>query len=156
MNDYISRESALNFMCDACKNATCPKLNGGVCSSYNKLATLPGANVRENKIGKCTDQARYFFCSVCGYGVQDVFEGAYSEENPVYVFEKGETWKYCPNCGAKIEEPTNADRIRAMTDKELAYIMYGLNQRKTPEEWLDYLKATQAEILLRGQKNELV
>ena len=46
-------------------------------------------------------KARYFFCNICGYGVQDLFEGNYKGENEVLVYEKGKEWNYCPNCGAK-------------------------------------------------------
>lgn len=57
----------------------------------------------EPKRGKCTDESRYFHCSVCDYGVQDVFEGSGKRgAKTTYVFEKGGEWRYCPNCGAKM------------------------------------------------------
>lgn len=51
-------------------------------------------------------------------------------------------------CPSKIEKPqTNADRIRAMTDEELAKKMSGLESFALycgggwpPEKWLDWLK----------------
>ena len=55
------------------------------------------------KHGKCTNESRYFHCSECGYGVMDVFEGNYSRENEIFVFEKGGEWHFCPNCGAVME-----------------------------------------------------
>lgn len=70
----------------------------------NDVEDFPAADVRENTRGKCTDEARYFFCSECGYGVQDVFEGNYSDKNEVLLFERGKGWNFCPNCGAMMEE----------------------------------------------------
>lgn len=46
-------------------------------------------------------KARYFFCNVCGYGVQDLFEGNYKGKDEVLVYEKGKEWNYCPNCGER-------------------------------------------------------
>ena len=58
----------------------------------------------EQKKGRCTNESRYFHCSVCDYGVQDVFEGSGKEgSKTTYVFEKGGEWNYCPNCGAKMD-----------------------------------------------------
>ena len=48
-------------------------------------------------------KARYFFCNVCGYGVQDLFEGNYKGKDEVLIYEKGKEWNYCPNCGVKME-----------------------------------------------------
>lgn len=58
------------------------------------------------KHGKCTDESRYFHCSLCDYGVQDVFEGGFGKNDAktTYVFEKGGEWRYCPNCGARMDE----------------------------------------------------
>lgn len=53
------------------------------------------------KHGHDTGEDRYFHCSVCGYGVADVYE---SRNSKVYVFEKQKNWKYCPHCGAKMDE----------------------------------------------------
>ena len=53
------------------------------------------------KHGHDTGKDRYFHCSVCGYGVSDVYESGISN---VYIFEHGKSWRYCPNCGAKMDE----------------------------------------------------
>lgn len=42
-------------------------------------------------------------------------------------------------------EPTNADRIRSMTDEELAHILWltakgGIIGQRNEDEWLDWLK----------------
>lgn len=61
------------------------------------------------KRGRCLNKARYFYCSECCYAVADVFEGAKTDDKKVYLFEKGKTWNYCPNCGAKMEESNETD-----------------------------------------------
>lgn len=46
--------------------------------------------------GYDTGRCRIFHCSVCGYGVNDIFQE--DEQNyPVGEFN------YCPNCGAKMK-----------------------------------------------------
>lgn len=69
------------------------------------LIELPDDATIEPKKGKCLqNKARYFFCSECHYGVADVFEGNYKNEEQPYVFEDGKEWNFCPNCGARMEE----------------------------------------------------
>ena len=69
-----------------------------------ELMSLPAADVVERKCGHCLPKARYFYCSECGYAVSDVYEGAYDhDDEKVFVFEKGESWRYCPNCGTEME-----------------------------------------------------
>lgn len=64
---------------------------------------------RKVKYCRCLNKARCFFCSECGYGVQDVFEGNDAGDYAVYVFEAGKEWNYCPNCGAKVDEECEND-----------------------------------------------
>ena len=49
-----------------------------------------------------TNTDRYFHCSICGYGVADVYESA---DTKVKIFDSVEDkeWNYCPNCGAKMD-----------------------------------------------------
>ena len=57
---------------------------------------LPRADVVEVVHGYDTGRCRIFHCSVCGYGVIDIFQE--DERNyPVGEFN------YCPNCGAKMD-----------------------------------------------------
>ena len=56
----------------------------------------PTADVVEVKHGYDTGNANIFECSVCGYGVDDIYEA--DEKNyPVWKFN------YCPHCGAKMD-----------------------------------------------------
>ena len=56
----------------------------------------PTADVVEVKHGFNTGNANIFECSVCGYGVDDIYEA--DEKNyPVWEFN------FCPHCGAKMD-----------------------------------------------------
>lgn len=46
MADYIEREAALKVLCDACGNAACPKGLIPRCSYYEKMQSIPAADVR--------------------------------------------------------------------------------------------------------------
>ncbi|MDO4861733.1 MAG: hypothetical protein Q3984_03595 [Eubacteriales bacterium] len=44
--EYIEREAALRVLCDACGNAACPKGLISRCSYYEKMQSIPAADVR--------------------------------------------------------------------------------------------------------------
>ena len=44
-----------------------------------------------------------FICSECGFHYEDVSETKYDEDGEYFYKVEFET-KYCPNCGAKVEE----------------------------------------------------
>ena len=46
MAEYIEREAALRVLCDACGNAACPKSLIPRCSYYEKMQSIPAADVR--------------------------------------------------------------------------------------------------------------
>lgn len=46
MAAYIEREAALRVLCDACGNAACPKGLIPRCSYYEKMQSIPAADVR--------------------------------------------------------------------------------------------------------------
>lgn len=46
MTDYISREAAQKVLCDACGNAACPRELIPRCSFYEKMQSIPAADVR--------------------------------------------------------------------------------------------------------------
>lgn len=46
MVEYIEREAALRVLCDACGNAACPKGLIPRCSYYEKMQSIPAADVR--------------------------------------------------------------------------------------------------------------
>lgn len=102
-DEFVSKEAVLELLCRECaENCTggTPYRCYDPCVEWKLIHALPAANVREVKRGKCTNEARCFFCSECGYGVQDVYEGNNAGKNEVLVFERGEEWNFCPNCGA--------------------------------------------------------
>lgn len=104
MSEYIKREDAYA--------AVQAHFDAGMFKSYDdgqrlmdRITAIPAADVVERKCGNCLPKARYFYCSECGYAVADVYEGAYDhDDEKVLVFEKGESWSYCPNCGADMRK----------------------------------------------------
>lgn len=90
MAEYIEREAAIDrleklFLLQA---ATARAI----------IEAIPAADVVSVQHGYDTRGSRYFHCSVCDYGVADVYE-----DGPTLVFEKQKEWNYCPNCGAKMD-----------------------------------------------------
>lgn len=58
MAEYIEREAALKVLCDACGNAACPKGLIPRCSYYEKMQSIPAADVRP--VVFCRD-CKYWF-----------------------------------------------------------------------------------------------
>ena len=94
MAEYIEREAALRVLCDACGNAACPKGLIPRCSYYEKMQSIPAADVREVKRGKwIIETSRTYFevrCSECGIKSYVQIE---DEDTISYA-------NFCPNCGA--------------------------------------------------------
>ena len=63
-------------------------------SDFSDLDELP--SVQERKKGYDTGLSRWFHCSECGYGVNDV----YLDDEHNYDLE----YHYCPNCGCAMTE----------------------------------------------------
>ena len=97
MYDLIDRQAAINLLKKWSDGYTYIETETEL--AIKEFQHLPSAEKR----GRCLNKARYFYCSECCYAVADVFEGAKTDDKKVYLFEKGKTWNYCPNCGAKIE-----------------------------------------------------
>ena len=84
MSDYISRQAAINIVC----NDECDDCPDGGCDMYRRLKRLPAADVRPVVRGKWIDTDNYYQrwkCSVCGCHTRD------AEPN------------FCPNCGAQMD-----------------------------------------------------
>ena len=63
------------------------------------IEDFPESDVVEVKHGYDTGEDNIFHCSVCGYGVDDIYES--DETNyPVWQFN------FCPHCGAKMDIKT--------------------------------------------------
>lgn len=108
MSDYISREAALMLVCAYCSEH---KRDGSPCDSrcldYKNILEFPAADVREVKRGKWLswdgtetvvkmihgETSGSCKCSVCGEWLTA------SDEYAIIG-------KFCPNCGAMMEEQT--------------------------------------------------
>lgn len=97
MADYIKREDVIKTVCQQCRDVHgdgCDRKDE--CSMYERLRSISKADVVPRKNGTwhvaLTSDSRKFICFVC------------SEcGNGAYFYEIGE-FKYCPKCGAKMEE----------------------------------------------------
>lgn len=83
-------------MAKSCKDC----IHSGVCVlcqlNQTCLAFKNKADVVEVRHGEDTGKCRIFQCSICGYGVDDIYQA--DEWNyPVGEFN------FCPNCGAKMD-----------------------------------------------------
>ena len=99
MNDYISRQAAIEVLCDACGNAACPKGMIPRCSYYDRMQSIPAADVQPVKRGRWFLRGGNWCCSVCKRKTLLTLEsniGGCKEYGTVKT-------DYCPNCGAKME-----------------------------------------------------
>ena len=91
MTEYIDREAALmKLMQDGCS-----------AKNLQSISDMPVADVAPVRHGRWVEKEKYTFgimydCSLC--------------ENR--ILDTGHPWHYCPNCGAKMDEPVgNSDRL---------------------------------------------
>ena len=91
MAEYIKREAALmKLMQDGCS-----------AKNLQSISDMPAADVAPVVHGHWVEKEKYIFgimydCSLC--------------ENR--ILDTGHPWHYCPNCGAKMDEPLgNSDRL---------------------------------------------
>jgi len=77
-----------------------------------------------------------------------------TEDGHCKKFSDDEVTSWCVQGPCEEEKPSNGDRIRAMTDEELAYLFISIGDGNTPEKmvfsardiryeqkmWLDWLK----------------
>lgn len=97
MSEYIERQKAYEVLSDYYHHSTMLQH----LALKDALLKVPAADVRPVVRGHDTGEDRYFCCSECGYGVDDVFE---SGSKGVLVFEHNKTWNFCPNCGADMRQ----------------------------------------------------
>ena len=112
--EYIEREKATEVLCDACGNAACPKGFIPRCSYYEKMQTIPAADVVEVRHGRgivdeiSTHELSYgttayepvYKCSVCGR----LTESYLRYDEPIMP-EDADFPHYCPHCGADMWTP---------------------------------------------------
>ena len=91
MAEYIDREAALiKLMQDGCS-----------AKNLQSISDMPAVDVAPVRHGRWVEKEKYTFgimydCSLC--------------EN--CILDTGHPWHYCPNCGAKMDEPVgNSDRL---------------------------------------------
>ena len=99
----------------------------GKCAHYEHCRTSDLQNTR-NAITDCYKFAsKKEKCPVCG------------RETEYYLMIDGKLIG-CPKCGGK-KLLTNADRIRGMTDEELAECLYDITDNGySADQWLEWLK----------------
>ena len=74
---------------------------------------LPASDVQEVKHGKNLTKAHpvdEFICSECGYMTEDCTEKKYSQDGD-YCYLCEYEYKFCPNCGAKMDKEENNDKL---------------------------------------------
>ena len=107
MSDLIDRQAALDALerektyCTAFRDGYTPinvfeKYNAGLTDGIKALKKLPSAEVEPVKRGRWIDDNQFHWyrasCSECGYKrVTDI------------KADNWNGWKYCPNCGARME-----------------------------------------------------
>lgn len=104
MAEYIKKEDILKVIAEAYEEtiqySSATTFGIAILNGFTKLQSyvnLNSADVEERKTGYDTKASRYFHCSVCDYGVSDVYE-----DGPVRCFDKNREWSNCPNCGARM------------------------------------------------------
>ena len=75
------------------------------------LMQAPEADVAEVRHGHNATSMHpvdEFVCSVCGFICNDYIEAVYDEDGD-YTYYRECEFKYCPNCGAKMDEGVKED-----------------------------------------------
>lgn len=125
MAEYIEREATIDEIEGATwYHISCQKIlvEGAECEAdalykatdiYNAIKSVPTADVQEIKHGEWksfdSEDTLYgsYYCTACGYG-WDIG----------MVFPLTTEFKYCPNCGAKMDGGTNDDSKKSVRASE--------------------------------------
>ena len=94
MAEYIERDSFLKLISHKPSCPTTDREDRLIDGFISAVKNCPAADVRPVVRGKWTRRKSklYTMCSACGYG--------YSNSH----YHKAEEFKFCPNCGAMMEE----------------------------------------------------
>lgn len=107
MAEFIEKQEALDGMRQLpheYKTKEQRARTGGIAACQMVVKNIEPADVRPVVRGHDTGKSRWFRCSVCDYGVNDLFE-ACENGMPSCYERKGDTgWNFCPNCGADMRE----------------------------------------------------
>lgn len=101
-DDYISREAAIEKLCDRC--GECLKAKGKDCAVVRIMDKVPAADVTEVRHGHWIEwddgEGDTFECSVCGEPW--TLNAGTPEENNMH---------YCPKCGALMYESEDGKNV---------------------------------------------
>ena len=99
--EYISREAAMQVLCDACGNAACPKGLIPKCSYGERMGSIPAADVRPVKHGEwiVDDHGDYQLieCDQCHAQMWN---------------HQSELPNYCYECGADMRKVVEIDQVK--------------------------------------------
>lgn len=102
MAEYIDRKAAIDIVTKWFDKIN---QNGDICT--DGLRSIPAADVVERKTGKNVAIEYYdcdqFVCSECGIELQDWRRVERDEDDGDITYHEYRL-RFCPNCGAKIEE----------------------------------------------------
>ena len=91
MDEYIKREAALmKLMQDGCS-----------AKNLQSISDMPAADVAPVRHGRWIDKWEYAVCTECGVRSGTQYDGV--EPIPLMT-------QFCPNCGAKMDEPVEDDK----------------------------------------------
>ena len=110
--EYIEREAALRVLCDACGNAACPKCLIPRCSYYEKMQSIPAADVRTVVRGKWEDVEVTYVADKTTLPFERISSMRCNRCNKYhteiyYYGNPTEMANFCPNCGADMREESN-------------------------------------------------
>lgn len=80
--EFIEREAASRVLCDACGNAACPKGLIPRCSYYEKMQSIPAADVRP--VVLCRDCVNYVESDEANGEKMCVIDAEWCEEDGCY------------------------------------------------------------------------
>ena len=100
MKEYIERQ---NLLAKLPGIGDSKKLNREVV--HLLIASKPAADVQEVRHGRnitSMNPVDEFMCSICGVIYNDFTEAVYDEDGD-YTYYRECEFKYCPNCGARMD-----------------------------------------------------
>lgn len=93
MKEYIERAAVIDLIT---RRYELPEL----CT--HEINSIPAADVAEVRHGRWFfTEYEFFTCSVCG---ESYYNGAESTAQAESYLNSGHTYKYCPNCGARMDK----------------------------------------------------
>ena len=107
MKEYIEREAAIQALGDEpeiwCERDPVEIQEQNDWNYYKHcIEAVPAADVVEVRHGRWIfTEYEFFTCSVCG---ESYYNGAESTAQAESYLNSGHTYKYCPNCGARMDK----------------------------------------------------